>query len=280
MILFYICIEPKKTIMSFLSGNLKLLRKRKGKTQEEAALEMGTKRVSINSYENGIAEPTIETLLKISDYYKISLDTVLRVDLGSLSEIQLKEIEGGYDTFIKGTKLRVLATTVNNNDRENVELVPLKAKAGYTAGYNDPQFISGLPTFQLPFLSRERKYRTFQIEGDSMLPIPDKSYVICEYVDNWYDINDGNAYVVLTENDGLVFKVAFNHIKKNRSLLLKSLNPIYHPYEIEIKDIKEVWKFVNYISGELPTEGMTMEALVSTVMQLKNDMDSFRRTKN
>lgn len=266
--------------MSFLSGNLKLLRKRKGKTQEEAALEMGTKRVSINSYENGIAEPTIETLLKISDYYKISLDTVLRVDLGSLSEIQLKEIEGGYDTFIKGTKLRVLATTVNNNDRENVELVPLKAKAGYTAGYNDPQFISGLPTFQLPFLSRERKYRTFQIEGDSMLPIPDKSYVICEYVDNWYDINDGNAYVVLTENDGLVFKVAFNHIKKNRSLLLKSLNPIYHPYEIEIKDIKEVWKFVNYISGELPTEGMTMEALVSTVMQLKNDMDSFRRTKN
>jgi hypothetical protein len=113
-----------------------------------------------------------------------------------------------------------------------------------------------------------------------MLPIPDKSYVICEYVDNWYDIKDGNAYVVLTENDGLVFKVAFNHIKKNRSLLLKSLNPIYHPYEIEIKDIKEVWKFVNYISGELPTEGMTMEALVSTVMQLKNDMDSFRRTKN
>jgi phage repressor protein C with HTH and peptisase S24 domain len=158
--------------------------------------------------------------------------------------------------------------------------LPLKAKAGYTAGYNDPQFISGLPTFQLPFLSRERKYRTFQIEGDSMLPIPDKSYVICEYVDNWYDIKDGNAYVVLTENDGLVFKVAFNHIKKNRSLLLKSLNPIYHPYEIEIKDIKEVWKFVNYISGELPTEGMTMEALVSTVMQLKSDMDSFRKTKN
>jgi transcriptional regulator with XRE-family HTH domain len=98
--------------MSFLAGNLKLLRKRKGKTQEEAAAEMGTKRVSINSYENGIAEPTIETLLKISDYYKISLDTILRVDLGSLSEIQLKEIEGGYDTFIKGTKLRVLATTV------------------------------------------------------------------------------------------------------------------------------------------------------------------------
>ena len=280
MILSYICSGPKKRTMSFLAGNLKLLRKRKGKTQEEAAAEMGTKRVSINSYENGIAEPTIETLLKISDYYKISLDTILRVDLGSLSEIQLKEIEGGYDTFIKGTKLRVLATTVNSNDRENVELVPLKAKAGYTAGYNDPQFISGLPTFQLPFLSRERKYRTFQIEGDSMLPIPDKSYVICEYVDNWYDIKDGNAYVVLTENDGLVFKVAFNHIKKNRSLLLKSLNPIYHPYEIEIKDIKEVWKFVNYISGELPTEGMTMEALVSTVMQLKSDMDSFRKTKN
>ena len=41
---------------------------------------------------------------------------------------------------------------VDSKNRDNIELVPVKAKAGYTAGYNDPEFISSLPTFQLPFL--------------------------------------------------------------------------------------------------------------------------------
>ena len=86
----------------------------------------------------------------------------------------LEELENGFDSFISGSKLRVLSSTVDQNDNENIELVPLKAKAGYTNGYSDPDFISQLPTFQLPFLSKERKYRTFQIDGDSMYPIPSK----------------------------------------------------------------------------------------------------------
>ncbi len=57
---------------------------------------------------------------------------------------------------------------------------PEKAKAGYKGGFADPDYIRVLPTFQLPFLSRDKKYRTFQISGDSMLPIPDESFVtIC-----------------------------------------------------------------------------------------------------
>src|SRR6185369_16994492 len=127
-----------------------------------------------------------------------------------LSEAQLHELETGHDSYIKGTKLRVLATTVDNENRENIEFVNIKAKAGYTAGYNDPEYISGLPTFQLPFLSPDRKYRTFQIDGDSMLPIPDKSYITAEYLTNWNDLKDGHAYIILTMDDGIVFKIAYN----------------------------------------------------------------------
>ncbi|MCC7050845.1 MAG: helix-turn-helix domain-containing protein [Bacteroidia bacterium] len=263
--------------MHFLSKNLKLLRKRKGITQEDTAQKITTTRVSINSYENGIAEPAIETLISISDFYQINLDTLIKVDLTSLSETQLTDLETGSDTFIKGSKLRVLATTVNSTNKDNVELIPIKARAGYTAGYNDPEYIVGLPTLQLPFLSRERKYRAFQIQGDSMLPIPDKSYIVGEYIDNWYEIKDGSAYVILTQDDGPVFKVAYNHIKKNKTLLLKSLNPLYQPYEINIKDVKEIWKFVNYISEELPVEGMSMQDLVATVLYLKNEVKSLKK---
>ena len=37
------------------------------------------------------------------------------------------------------------------------------------------------------------------------MPIPDKSWVIGEYVENFYDIKDGQAYIFLTEDDGVVF---------------------------------------------------------------------------
>lgn len=166
------------------SNNIKLLRSRKKRTQDVVARELGMSRSTMNSYENGlITNPTIESLISFSAYYRVSIDTLVKIDLSKLSESKLREVELGYDDYIKGTKLRVLATTVDSKNKENIELVPVKAKAGYTAGYNDPEFIRTLPSFQLPFLSAERKYRTFQISGDSMLPIPDKSYVTAEYIE-------------------------------------------------------------------------------------------------
>jgi transcriptional regulator with XRE-family HTH domain len=233
--------------------NIKLLRQRRKLTQDMVAAELGISRSTLNSYENGsVQNPTLESLLSFSKYYKVSIDTLVKVDLTKLSEFQLSELERGHDVFVTGAKLRVLATTVDSNNKENIEVVPIKAKAGYKSGYADPDFIKKLPTFQLPILFGDRKYRMFQISGDSMLPIPDKSWVIGEYVENFYDVKDGQAYVVLTEDDGVVFKVAYNYIKKKKCLSLHSLNPSYDPYDVPASEIKEVWKFCNYLSSEIP----------------------------
>lgn len=257
----------------YFSSNIKLLRARKKRTQDVVATEMGFGRSTLNSYENAlITNPTLEALITFSDYFKVAIDTLIRVDLNKLSERKLQELEYGHDDFIKGTKLRVLTTTVDNKNRENIEMVSVKAKAGYTAGYNDPEFIRTLPTFQLPFLSAERKYRTFQISGDSMLPIPDKAYVTAEYVENWNDIKDANAYIVLTKDDGIVFKVVFNQLRTGKKLLLKSLNAIYEPYEININEVKEIWRFINYISNELPETASSEKELSNSVSSLHKEM--------
>ena len=169
----------------FFSNNIKLLRMRRKRTQDVVAGELGFSRSTLNSYENGIiVNPTVEALISFSDYFKISIDNLLRLDMSRLGESKLRDLELGFDDYIKGSKLRVLATTVDRRNRDNIELVNVKAKAGYTAGYNDPEFIRTLPTFQLPFLSAERKYRTFQLNGDSMFPIPDKAYVTGEFLEN------------------------------------------------------------------------------------------------
>jgi len=262
--------------MSYFGNNIKLLRKRRSRSQEDIAQHLEIKRSSLSGYENGAAEPNFLTLLRFSEYYNVTTDKLLKVNLAEISESQLSELERGYDIDLTGNRMRVLATSVNEDNEENIELVMEKAKAGYRTGYADPDFIKVLPTFQLPFLSRQKKYRAFPITGDSMPPVSDGSYVTGEYVQNWNMIKSGYPYIIMTQDDGVVFKIAYNFIKERKTLQLCSTNPIYSPYEVNIKDVVEVWKFVNYISSDLPEPNLSKDQLTDTVLNLQREVHQIK----
>lgn len=266
--------------MNIFASNIKLLRKRRGRTQDEVAFVLGMKRSTLSGYENEVAQPGIDALLAFSRYFGISIDTLLKVDLSKLSQSELSQLEKGYDVFITGSKIRVLATTVDSQNNENIEVVNQKASAGYRLGFSDPDYIKILPTFHMPFLSKEKKYRTFQITGDSMLPIPDGSWVTGEFIQNWNLIRDGQPCIVLTLDDGIMFKIVENRIKSDGKLLLSSLNPLYDSYSIDIKDVREVWKFVHYISSAMPEPNLPREELSATVVALKKDLEKLKKQVN
>lgn len=261
----------------YFDSNIKLLRRRKKLTQDEVAEELGIKRSTLSGYENKVAQPGLDILLLFSNYYHIAVDTLLKVELAGLSEIQLRQLEHGEDIFLRGGNLRVLASTVNAENKENIELVPVKAQAGYTNGFADPSYISELQVFGLPFLSGEKKYRSFQLQGDSMLPIPEKAWVTGEYVMDWTTLKTGEACVVLTLDEGIVFKIIENRIEQEGKVLLYSLNPLYEPYEIHVNEIREIWKFVHFISHEIPEPVIPENQLVRTVAGLKQDLDRIKQ---
>lgn len=254
---------------SFFAQNLKLLRKRRNLTQDDVAQAIGLKRPTYSGYENGIAEPDYSTLMQISRFYNLAIDTILRIDLASLSEYQLSELDRGFDVFVRGSNLRVLASTVNTRNEDNIELVPEKAKAGYATGFADPEYISELPRFQLPFLSAKKKYRTFQLNGDSMLPIPHGAWVTGEFVQDWDNIINGQGYIIFTIDDGIVFKIAEKLPDAPGTLRLHSLNPLYDPFDVHVSAIREIWKFVHFISHELPEPVPPTEELYRTITSLK-----------
>jgi transcriptional regulator with XRE-family HTH domain len=260
----------------YFTSNIKFLRKRRGRTQDDVAVALNLKRSTLSGYENGVAQPGIDILVLFSGYFNMSIDTLLKIDMTRLSESQLGELERGYDAYVKGSNLRVLTTTVSPENRENIELVAEKAKAGYTTGYADPEFIGELPVFTLPFLSDKRKYRTFQLKGDSMLPIPDGSWVTGEFLQDWMNIINGKAYVVFTLDDGIVFKILENNISRNGKLVLYSLNPLYEPYEVHINEVKEIWKFVNYISNEIPEPVLPEKQIFHSIAVMKNDLERIK----
>lgn len=264
----------------YFDSNIKFLRARKKLTQDQLSVALEIKRSTLNNYENGISGPSIQSLILLSDYFHVAIDTLLRVDLAKLRESQLYELEHGQDVFLKGSNIRVMATTVDRMNRDNIELVSEKAKAGYTNGFADPEYISELPVFQLPFLSSERKYRTFQISGDSMLPIPDGAWVTGEFIQDWNSIKDGEFYVVLTLNEGLVFKQLQNELADRGCFRLISLNKAYEPYELAASEIREIWKFVHYISKEVAEPQLTdsqiemqLKILTSEIQALKMRME-------
>ena len=254
----------------FFGSNIKFLRIRKKMTQENLAKQLEMTRSKLNCIEIGQTKsPSIEDMLKFSAYFKMSLDTLIKIDLSKLGELKLRELESGNDIYIKGGNLRVLAITVDKENNENVEYVPIKAKAGYQAGYSDPDFIASLPKYALPNLPKGT-FRIFPTEGDSMLPIPENSEVTGEYIEDWQSIKPQTpCIVILKNNQDFVFKMVT--LQKDRSFLLESMNPIYAPYTVEAGDILEIWKFHSFSSKAIPEATSDLSVLLKEIKDLKSD---------
>ena len=75
----------------------------------------------------------------------------------------------------------------------DIQIVPVKAAAGYLAGYGDPEFLDELNTFTLPMLA-PGNYRAFEIVGDSMLPTQSGSVIVGEKVDDPDDVKSNQTY--------------------------------------------------------------------------------------
>jgi transcriptional regulator with XRE-family HTH domain len=256
----------------YLSKNLKFLREQnKRQSQEALANDLGVTRSAISSYEDGRAEPKLLVMNKIAHYFNISLDQLLNVDLSAMGEGNLenpKEIK----KYASTQNLRILTITVDKENNENIELVPAKAAAGYTIGYADADYLRDLPKYQLPFLSKGRTYRAFEISGDSMLPLLPGSVVIGEYVDNWNSLKDGAVCVVVSKNEGVVLKKVYNRIAERGTLMLKSNNIAYSPYEIFAEDVLEIWRFSAYVSKDFPEDGNSVADLRKAFARLEDEL--------
>ena len=141
----------------------------------------------------------------------------------------------------------VLAITVDIKGKENIEFVSEKASAGYSSGYSDAEYISDLPKMHIPNLPKSSTYRAFEIKGDSMLPVRSGDIIIGKYLDDLSKITNGKTYIIITKNDGVVYKRVF-HKLVNDKLLLISDNRIYQPYVVDLRDVIEVWAFAGRVT--------------------------------
>lgn len=249
--------------MAMANQNLKYLRKLRGFTQEEFAQKIGIKRSLIGAYEEERAEPNYEVLETVSDLFKVSIDDLLRKDLS--------ETKGSY--LSKRRQMKMVS------ESNVIHFVPVKAAAGYLNGYADPEFLDELNTFTLPMLS-SGTYRAFEIVGDSMLPTPSGSVIVGAKVEDFDDVKNNNAYIVLSRTEGVVYKRVLKSNRSKNKLTLVSDNPAYQPYHVNAEDVLEFWSAQMVISKIAQGQRWDVSNLASLVTNLQDQVNNLKKKMN
>ncbi|MBK8701506.1 MAG: helix-turn-helix domain-containing protein [Saprospiraceae bacterium] len=215
--------------------NLKYLRGKHNISQAELAEGLGIPRTTLSAYERGFVEPNIDLMLRMSKYFKVSIDDLIAYNL-----------EHRKAEHPDSDNLRVLAISVDPYQNSNIELVDTRAEAGYLDGMADPEYIKELPKIYFPKIP-QGTYRGFEIRGDSMLPIEPGSIVLSSYIEKLNEVKDGKTYIVISKSEGVVYKRVKN-LPKEKTLLLISDNEAYHPYPIHYGEIAEIWQYYAHLS--------------------------------
>jgi transcriptional regulator with XRE-family HTH domain len=249
-------------VMSYAGKNFRHLRKLRGWTQEEFAQRLEIKRSLIGAYEEERADPKLEAMEKVCKIFKLTLDDLMLKDLTAPKAA----------TYLEQRRNLKMENSANGI----IHLVPVKAAAGYLAGYADPDFLDELNTFTLPMLA-PGNYRAFEIIGDSMMPTPSGSVIVGEKVNDFEEVKTSNTYVVLSKSDGVVYKRVVKNNRAKNKITLVSDNPTYEPYNVNSDDVLEMWKAVYILQKAGSVQRWDVNQLAGMVNNLQAEVANLRK---
>lgn len=265
-------------MQNFLSSNIKFLREKNNVSQTELGLQLNKVKQTISHWEQGKGEPSASELYRLATFFGLSVNELVltKLDDGNYSEKQKIQknipkgnLHGNYQGNYSDEKPPVLVVkeskvpyqampktiTVDSSGKENILLVPVKARAGYLLGYGDAEYLRTLPAFTLPGYNNGT-YRMFEVQGQSMFnTFNDGDRCIARWA-GISEIKDGRVYVLIT-TDGILVKRCLNRLESG-VIIAKSDNNYGGEYPnqvIQAEDIKEVWYVVEKLTRHLPEPG-------------------------
>ena len=128
---------------------------------------------------------------------------------------------------------------INPESKLNTLIADIKASAGFGNIINNHIELEKLPAIALPDTPFGLNI-AFQINGDSMHPtIRHFDYVAGNRLLDMTDIREGNVYIIVDKEDGVLCKRLYKH---HNGFNIVSDNPIYKPYHRSYEDILAIFK--------------------------------------
>lgn len=153
------------------------------------------------------------------------------------------------------------------------ELVRQEKISEYLLHFQQPDFLSKLPGYQLP-VAASGSYRAFEIGADFTYP---GATLIGQLVRNWYDLMDGKHYIVVLQRQGVLYRRVYNQVKIKGVLLLSSDNAKYPSFEVSVKEVLEVWEVKAFVSTQMPEPAISLERFSHIVADLQQELDRLKQ---
>ncbi len=249
-----------------ISGNIRHLRSLKKWSQQQLADELDISRARIGSYEEERCDPPVDVLIRLSNLFHIAIDALIKCDLSTVDPGSLIKV---------GQNRLLFPIVVDKDNNDQIEVVTVKASAGYLNGYADPEYVEKLPLMNLPF-KITGKHRAFPIKGDSMPPLKSGCFVIAKYVESLAEIRNGSTYVIVTNDEGVVYKRVQ---KKGTNLELHSDNKNYEPYSVKMADVIEAWEFVcNLNISDKKEEELNLDSIMDMLRSMRVEIEGIKKS--
>jgi len=221
--------------MSFFGKNIKKIRSVKGLSQQAFADLFDLKRGTLGAYEEGRSEPKIDTLIKIANYFSISIDDFLTKELTVNSLVQFQD-NFTTDPFSKSAMQlpEIPFISINQIDK-------------YPNSCGETCFVEELSKIHLP-LNPDKKFRALEVSNLEMTNHDSgyypKDIVVGEFVPVSIvpKLNNGTLVFCVFE-DQLIFRRLY--IAKNM-LILRADHKNISDIEFPLEKLKELWR-VRYV---------------------------------
>lgn len=222
--------EPKSNVSKYLNRKLE---------PSESFIErfyVGFKDELLKSYKNVPRETSLILGEKEGEYNKPAGFTI----------IEAQEDANDY--------LKKRLAQKNNSGPYMVPLVPVKAQAGYSKGYNNTDFLNKLDYYPiLPGIDPHgAAWRYFEMQGESMEEtFKDGQYLLTSQViqEDWRNIDNYYVYVIITDEKVMVKRLA--KVKgKDYWAAISDNEEKFPQFKLPVNQVCELWKYRRHIDWD------------------------------
>ena len=108
--------------------------------------------------------------------------------------------------------------------------------------------------------------------------VKDGDVVVAEFMEDPSAVKNNFCYIILTKDDGLVYKRVFTGNLGNDYLTLSSDNKAYQPYQIHTSEIMEIWQFkLNLCIGQYEEDELNPSNILSLMRSVGIELKDLKQ---
>ena len=250
--------------MSIIGKNIRKIRTVKKLSQAAFAEIFSLARPSVGAYEEERAEPKLETVIQIANYFGISIDSLLTKELtiNDLYNFNIHLVEEVGKNAPPPKKAEVSDSFIKS------VMVPSGKQLEYIVHISNRDFIASLPKVLIP-QNHDKNIRAFEMTTDDMhdnfhgINIGD--LVFGKKMSSPYKFGRNKLHIVVTKE-----KISIRRVKaKKDSIELIPDNTNFAPFDISKAEIVEAWEVFGYFSNKIEAPTLVSER----IMHLENQFD-------